>query len=58
MNCTKVATTDLTIALRSNWSYLSQIILSGLGEGNATSSRIIIVKDTALTRLQSQVNHT
>ena len=58
MNCTKVATTDLAIALRSNWSYLSQRILSGLGEGNATSSRIIIVKDTTLTRLQSQVNHT
>ena len=42
MNCTRVVDTDLTIALRSNWSCLSQRIWFRLGEGDATSSRVII----------------
>ena len=43
MNCTRVVETDLTITLKSNWSCLSQRIWSGLEEGNAASSRVIIV---------------
>ena len=43
MNCTRVVETDLTIALRSNWSCLSQIIWFEFGEGEATSNRVIIV---------------
>ena len=42
MNCTRVAETDLTIALRNNWSCLSQRIWSGLGEGDGTSGKVII----------------
>ena len=34
MNCTRVAKTDPTTALRSNWSCLSQSIWSRLREGD------------------------
>ena len=44
MNYTRVIETNPTIALRSNWSCLSQRIWSGLGEGDAISSRVIIVE--------------
>ena len=43
MNYTRVADTNQTIALRSNWSCLSQRIWSGLGEGDVASRRVIIV---------------
>ena len=42
MNCTTVAETDPTIALRSNWSCLSHRIWSGLREGNEALGRVII----------------
>ena len=42
MNSTRVADTNPTIALRSNWSCLSERIWSGLGEGDATSDIVII----------------
>ena len=42
INCTRVADTDPTIALRSNWSCLSQRIWSGFREGDEASSRVII----------------
>ena len=41
INCTRVTNTDPTIALRSNWSCLSQRIWSGFGEGDVTSGRVI-----------------
>ena len=41
INYTKVANTDTTITLRSNWSCLSQRIWFQFGEGNATSVRVI-----------------
>ena len=44
MNCTKVADTDSTIALRSNWSCLSQGVWSGLGEGDVASASFVIVQ--------------
>ena len=44
MNCIKVAETDPTLAFRSNWSCLSQRIWSGLGEGDATSGKVIIAR--------------
>ena len=43
MNCTMVAETGPTIALRSNWSFMSQRIWSELGEGDAAFGRVIIV---------------
>ena len=42
MNYSRVAQTNPTIALRSNWSCLSQKIWSRLGEGDATSGKVII----------------
>ena len=42
INRTRIAETDLTITLRSNWSCLSQRIWFGFGEGNVTSGRVII----------------
>ena len=44
INCTGVANTDPTIALRSNWSCLSQRIWSGFREGDPTSGRVINVE--------------
>ena len=44
MNYTRVVETDPTIALRSNWSCLSQRIWSRLGEGDAASNRVIIAE--------------
>ena len=41
INCTIVANTDPTMALRSNWSCLSQRIWFGFWEGDATSGRVI-----------------
>ena len=43
MNYIRVVKTNPTIALRSNWSCLSQRIWSGLGEGNVLSDRVIII---------------
>ena len=43
INCTKVENTDPTIALRNNWSYLSQRIWSRFGKGDATSGKVIII---------------
>ena len=42
INYTKVAETDPTIELRSNWSCLSQRIWSRFGEGDAASGKVII----------------
>ena len=42
INCTRVVEMDPTITLRSNWSCWSQRIWFGLGEGDATSGRVII----------------
>ena len=42
INYTRVEKTDLTIALRSNWSYLSLRIWSGYGEGDAAPGKVII----------------
>ena len=47
MNYTRVADTNTTIALRSNWSCLSQRIWSELGEGDVASGRVIIVGEHA-----------
>ena len=44
LKCTRVADKDPTIALRSNWSFLSQRIWSGFREGHATSGRVIIAR--------------
>ena len=44
INCTRVTNMDPIIALRSNWSYLSQRIWSGFREGDAASGRVINVK--------------
>ena len=44
INCTKVAYTNLTIALRSNWCCLSLRIWSRFEEGDAALSRVIIAK--------------
>ena len=44
INCTRVAITNPTIALRNNWSCLSKRIWSGFGEGDATSGRVISVE--------------
>ena len=41
INCTRVADTDLTIALRNNWYCRSQRIWSGFGEGDAAPGRVI-----------------
>ena len=41
INCTRVVDTDLTIALRSNWSFSSHRIWSGFWEGDAASGRVI-----------------
>ena len=43
INCTRVAKMDPTIALRSNWSCLSQRIWSKFGEGDVASGRVISV---------------
>ena len=40
--CNRVAETDLTIALKSNWSCMSQKIWSEFGEGDVASGRVII----------------
>ena len=50
INCTRLADMDLSIALRSNWSYLSQRIWSGLGEGDAASGRFIIAEGHAFEK--------
>ena len=50
MNYTRVAETNLTIALRSNWSCLSQRIWSGLGEGDGASGRVIITEGHGFNR--------
>ena len=44
MNYTKVAETDATIVLRSNWSCLSRRIWFELGEGDAASGGVIIAR--------------
>ena len=44
INCTRVGDTDPKIALRSNWSCLSQKIWSGFGEGDAVSDKVIIAR--------------
>ena len=44
INCTRVTETNLTIALRSNWSCLSQRIWSGFGEGDVALGRVIIAE--------------
>ena len=41
-NCTRVVDTNPTIALRSNWSCLSQRIWSKFGEGDAALGKVII----------------
>ena len=41
INCTRVANTDPTIALRNNWSLLSQRIWFGFGEGDEALGRVI-----------------
>ena len=43
MNCNRVVEMDSTIALKRNWSCLSKRIWSRLGEGDATSGRVINV---------------
>ena len=42
-NCIRVVDKDPTIALRSNWSCLSQRMWSRFKEGNAPSGRVISV---------------
>ena len=44
INYIGVADTNLTIALRSNWSYLSQRLWSGFREGDAASGRVINIE--------------
>ena len=50
INCTRVAETDLTIALRRNCSCLSYRIWSGFGEEDLALGRVIIAGGHALSR--------
>ena len=50
MNYTRVVERNPTIALRSNWSCLSQRIWSKSGEGEATSGELSLPEDTTLSR--------
>ena len=43
INCIRVVDTDLRIALRSNWSYRSQRVRSGFGEGEVAYGGVIII---------------
>ena len=43
INCIRVADKDPTIALRSNWSCLSQRIWFGFRERDVTSGKVITV---------------
>ena len=58
INCTRVADTDPTIALRRNWSCLDKRIWSRIGEGVQHWAKLSVLEDMALSRQQSQVNHT
>ena len=48
IKCTRVVEMNLTIALRSNWSSLSQRIWAGFGEGDVALGRFIIVEGHAI----------
>ena len=58
INCTRVVETDLTIALRRNWSCPNQRIWFGFGEGHAHRAELSLSEDTTLSCRRSQVNHT